>query len=307
MRFRAGALVAAVMVAAAVSSPAAAGSGLTQSFVGSAADATSGEPAAAPGQVIATVNGEEITLRELQAELNGMTFTDAKQRKAAEQAALQQIITRKIVAQEAKAEGIDKTPDFGAQKDRTVDNLLAQALAQKIIASVLPTTRDEAQTYVSDHPNQFSERKILVVDQIRAQMPSDPKKFGREMTPIKTMDDSAALLTRENIAFQRGDAQLDTLQLNPDLVRRILRLPPHEVFVYPENGGVLINQIKVTKVVPVTGETAIAYASKYLRDQRVQEAMKNELSTLVGAAAPTIHYDPAYAPPPPSPANASPN
>src|SRR4029079_16187186 len=65
------------------------------------------------GQVVATVNGQEITLRELNAELGAAPPPiDPKAAKAAEQAALRSIIGRKVLAGAAREQGLDKTPDF---------------------------------------------------------------------------------------------------------------------------------------------------------------------------------------------------
>ena len=90
------------------------------------------------GQVVATVDGDEITMRELRAELAGMTFPDANARKAAEQAALQSIINRKLVAKAALEAELDKTPDFALQKERANELLLAQALQKKIVDEARP-------------------------------------------------------------------------------------------------------------------------------------------------------------------------
>src|SRR5258707_2163607 len=54
------------------------------------------------GQVVATVNGEEITQSELKAELRGFASADPKIMKQAEQAGLRQIIIRDLLVQKAK-------------------------------------------------------------------------------------------------------------------------------------------------------------------------------------------------------------
>ena len=90
------------------------------------------------GQVVATVGGEEITVRELNAELAGVNLPDPKTRKLAEQAALRNIIARTILAKAAVDQGVDKTPDFALQKQRAMQGLLVQTLQNKVVASVPP-------------------------------------------------------------------------------------------------------------------------------------------------------------------------
>src|SRR5580704_8901481 len=48
------------------------------------------------GQVVATVNGEEITARDLQAEMGGATYPDVATRKRAQEAAIGDIIEVKV-------------------------------------------------------------------------------------------------------------------------------------------------------------------------------------------------------------------
>ena len=67
------------------------------------AGCSGGEP---KGQVVAKVGKEEVTLRDLQAELGGFKAPDAKTRKLAEQQALNQIIVRKSVANAALEVGV---------------------------------------------------------------------------------------------------------------------------------------------------------------------------------------------------------
>ena len=87
------------------------------------------------GQVVAVVDGREVTLRELRAELTGVSFPNAQARKFAERAALQAIIRRRLVAMAAHDQGLDKTPDFALSKQRAMDILLAETMQAKLEAN----------------------------------------------------------------------------------------------------------------------------------------------------------------------------
>lgn len=64
------------------------------------------------GQVAAVVNGEEITLQEINAELAGLNVPQGVDEKRVRQAALQRIVDRRLLAQAAKEEGVDQSPEF---------------------------------------------------------------------------------------------------------------------------------------------------------------------------------------------------
>src|SRR5688500_6823890 len=68
------------------------------------------------GQVVATVDGQEVTIRELRAELGNLSFATPAERKAGEQAALQAIVNRKLLAKASEDQKLDKSPEFALQK-----------------------------------------------------------------------------------------------------------------------------------------------------------------------------------------------
>ena len=260
------------------------------------------------GQVVATVDGREVTLRELNAEMGSAAYPDPKTRKVAEQQALRNIVARIVLANAARAQGLDKTPDFALQKQRAVDSVLAQALQQKLIAGVPQPTKDEAQNYVSSHPDTFLERKVFVVDQIR--MPRVPLEVLKALEPLKTMEEIEVVLNKDNIPHQRADATLDAVGADPRLVDFILKLPANEVFVLPANDGLLVNRVKETKVIPFTGDAATQYATKWLTRQRTQESVSRSFNQLLSASSSKIQFNKDYAPPKPvktaAPAEAAP-
>src|ERR1700752_4072562 len=119
------------------------------------------------GQVVATLGRQEITMRDLKAELGNYNAPDAKSLKVAETIALRNIFGRTIVADEARKEGLEKTPDFALAQQLAIDTLLWEAVEQKIASTVPPATKDEAQRFIDSHPDMFSQRKIYILDQLQ--------------------------------------------------------------------------------------------------------------------------------------------
>jgi peptidyl-prolyl cis-trans isomerase C len=265
--------------------------------------ATATEPT---GQVVATVNGQEITLRELNAEI-GTRPTDPKVAKAAEQAALRTIIGRKVLATAAREQGLDKTPDFALYQLRAMDTLMVQTLQNKIAQDMPPPAPEEVDHYISDHRDTFAERKIFDLDQITMPRPTDPEKL-RAFEPLKTMAEVEGMLKREQIDYRHVvNGVMDSVGTNPQLIERILKLPPNEVFVLPTGNNLLVSQIRQTRVVPFTGEPARDYALNILRTQRLQEATQRTYNAIMAKAQSSIKYNKAYAPPPaPKPAAPTP-
>jgi EpsD family peptidyl-prolyl cis-trans isomerase len=256
------------------------------------------DSAAAPapkGQVVATVKGQEVTLTDLRAELEGASGSTSQAQKALEQAGLERIIGRKLLAMTAHDRGLDRTPDYAVEKMRGDETILALSLQKRIASQVPPPTRDEAERYVADHPDMFAQRKFFVVDQLRVKRPPDTERL-KQLEPLKTMDQVETWLNQQHIEYDHTVDVIDTLSTNPQLVDFLLKLPAEEVFVIPNGDLLLIDHVVETKVVPTTGDPAVARATEVLRNQRTFEAVARAENQILARYASQIRYNDAYKP-----------
>jgi EpsD family peptidyl-prolyl cis-trans isomerase len=244
------------------------------------------------GQVVATVDGQEITQRELDAALKQLNVQNPALRKKAEDAAIQQLIARKVLAKAARDQGLDKTPDFALALQGTTENLLAQALQAKLAAAVPAPSPDEVDRFVSDHPDVFAQRKVFEVEEIAA-LPGDVKKLADALKPINTIDAAEALLQSQHIAYKRAPGELDAASIDPDTAETMAKAP-NELYVTAQGNGLLILQIKDSKVVPVTGQAATDAATQMIRQRNISQALKSQFGALMSKAS--VKYNPAYAP-----------
>ena len=145
-------------------------------------------------------------MRNLQTELGGVTLSDPRARAAAQNAALQAIVSRTILADEARAQGLDKTPEFALRKDAVVDAMLAQSLTSEIASSVPSPATDEAQAFISRSPGQFRSAQDLHgrsdTDGGRRQNPA----LIEALKPVNSLDDAQAFAsTRQHRVPPRDD------------------------------------------------------------------------------------------------------
>lgn len=261
------------------------------------------------GQVVVTVNGDDVTVHELNSELQLLRAPASAPRKQVEQVALQRVVERKMLADVARERGLEKNPQFLLARRRLDDGLLVQALQTDIAQKVPQTTRETAQKYIAANPSLFGERKIFTIDQIRFLRPANIAQIGLE--PAKTMADVARVLGNANIRFERAPVQLDALTVNPALTNEILRITAKnsdEVFMFADQPQgapapiMFVNHVTATKVEPFIGEDAIKFAQQLIQRQEIQKALTSELAKFKAAAKPNIKYATNYAPPPEKPA-----
>jgi EpsD family peptidyl-prolyl cis-trans isomerase len=247
------------------------------------------------GQVAATVNGNEVTLQELNAELTAANLPANVDKKAAQRAMLQRVIERKLLVAAAADQGLDKTADFLANKRRMDETLVAQAYAKKQLAAVPVPSGAEITKFMNDHPNVFLQREQLVLDQIRFAPPKDISSL-KALENDHSMDAVAAHLGQMGIKFQRGSAQLDTGQAPTQLIKLINAAPPTEPFVVPDRGIITVNLVKARRAVAIDPAQAKSGAVNAWRQQKFEEQLNQQVTALKSSAK--VTYQGGFAPDP---------
>lgn len=244
------------------------------------------------GQVVATVNGSEVTRRDLVAELGASGGRSVDDLKTMQSSLLQGVVDRKLLIQEAKRENLDKNPQYLAQLQRTQDILLAQMLAQTLTGRAKPPTPAEAQAYVAEHPLMFGGRRLLTVDEI------DTAAASIDDATLATLTDNDAVagwLKTHNRPFSRGPKTVDTFLLPPELATRMIAGVGAKPFRL-RNAGVLgIAQVQQVKDAPIPAGQQVVLAQRALQRQRASQTLNQELNQLRASA--DIKYLAGFSPP----------
>ena len=253
-----------------------------------------GVGSAPTGQVVASVDGEEVTQRELSAELNGFSSPDENATRKAQQTALQGILNRKLLAKAAKDAGIAKSADYQLMRQRTDDLTLAQAYEQQIASKQARPTQDEIRQYMAQHPNTFAQRKIYIVDRIQIPGGTSSKVLDA-IKPLHTMDDIEQVLLNAGIDYVRTPGAIDARSTPPAIIDQIAKMPASEPFVIPSGNSITISQIKETRTVPFSGPAAEDFAQRALMSDRATKAIQARLDELRKSAG-DVKYQAGYGP-----------
>ena len=245
------------------------------------------------GQVVAIVNGDEISQAELNAELQGVQIPDSADRDKLRRQVLQRLVDRKLIVQKAREQGLDKTPEYVAQQRRLEENLLVSMLGQKIAATVpLPDDRDITQ-YIADNPTQFGGRERLLLDQIQFQAPKDVKQL-LTLKDAHSLDDIAAGIQKLGLSFSRGKGVIDTGRLDPKLVGVINKLPPGEPFVLPSNGQYVASVIVGRDATPTPTPVSRQAAAEMVRRRELVAESQAQVARARSTAE--VQYQPGFEP-----------
>lgn len=245
------------------------------------------------GQSVAVVNGEEISAGELNGELQLANVPPGADQKLARQQLLQGLIDRRLLAQAARKNGVDKSPDFLSRQRRLTDELLIAMNAERQAGSQKLPDQAAVDAFIAQNPYQFGQRQILALQQIAIDAPSDPKALA-PLADAHSLDAVAAMLTRLKIPFTRTSGRLDTASVPPEALKRIFALPATEPFVLPANGKLYANIITGREPVQMSQDEMRKAAMAALRQQNTRNGLASDVKQLRSTAK--IEYQPGYAP-----------
>ena len=275
---------------------------LLAAVAGLALTACSKEAKGPEGQVVATVDGKDVTIHEVNAEIGGMgAQAQNAPRKLVESVALARVIERKMLANEARTKKLDQSPQFVLAKTRNDENLLVQSLQAEVAGKVTATPREGAQKFISENPIMFADRRIMTLDQIQFLRTPDFAKLP--LKDAKTMQEVEKVLIEGNVDYRRAPQQIDTLILDPRLSGEFIKLskgPNGEPFMYTDQPQgapapvVYVNVVSEMKTQPFIGEKAIAYAQQVIQRQEIGKRLQAELTRLREANKGKITYGKGY-------------
>src|SRR6185369_3428599 len=245
------------------------------------------------GQTVAVVNNEEITAADLNAELaNSNSGADASKEVRAQ--ALQRLIDRRLLAQQAISDGLDKSPEFLNQQRRATEDLLINMLvSRQTNTQQLPRAAD-LNKFEAARPGMFANREIWSLDQIVYPLPKDPSVTAK-IAAAKSLEDIAQTLTAAGIQFTRGSKQFDTALLTPNLYAQLSKLQPGEPFIAPGPDKAVASVFTGRQSAPLREDQQRQLALSQIKNDQMNQVLAQRLKDL--KAKPKIQYQSGFAPP----------
>ena len=246
------------------------------------------------GQVVATVNGEEITARDLNVEAQALHIPPTMKRQQSLPIVMQSVVDRILLAQSAKTQKLDQDPDYLAQYRRIGQLLLAQRAMQAATSSNATITSQQLGEFTIKNPALFDRREKLTIRQMLFPLPADRAKL-KTFEPIKTMESFATALDKIGLQHQASQRVIDTAELDPKMAAQLAALPPGELFMTAEGNTGVVAQIVARAPFPTPIGEREAVAERAMDAARKPALAKETLAGLRASAK--IDYQPGYLPP----------
>lgn len=222
------------------------------------------------GQVVATVNGVEITRNELGSEPAVARLAPNTDVEKVLPKVLGDVITRKIAVEQAKALKLDQTPEFIAQQRLQNEELLSQLLFDRWSSEAPAPSPAAIADFIAKNPQMFGGHKTFLLDELQTSATGVDEKA---LEPLNTIGDIAAYFDHIDHKYRSGQSQLDSGDMAPQLYAELVQKAPGSAIVV--KSGEVLNVISVRQVqdAPIPAANQSALATTVLRHRAANERL----------------------------------
>ena len=231
------------------------------------------------GQALVKVNGEEITMLQLNDELRRAGVQAGQQEEATRQL-VETLIDRQLILEEAARNKIDRTPEVMQTIERAKAQIVTQAYLQSVAAKVAKPTKAEIDDYYQKHPEFFANRKEFELKQLVISSKDYSEALVLFLDAAKSLDDVAAWMDRSGVQYRRTQVTRSTSDLPQQAVTQLLALPKGQLFIVGEGENRVLNILVATRENPIAAANAAPQIEQFLINKMTKESAEEEVKHL---------------------------
>jgi EpsD family peptidyl-prolyl cis-trans isomerase len=233
----------------------------------------------------AKVNGDEISVQQLDAVLARNGSLPPEQLKKAAPQALESMIEQQVLVQKALEGKLDRDPQIAVALENARKQILAQAYMDKSLSGIAKPTAAEIQDFYEKNPALFAQRRVYRFQELGAAIPDekfdDIKRFAEK---AKFIGEIGGWLKERNIQFKAMDSTKAAEELPLDLLPEVSKLNDGQIAVLRGPGRVAVLQLVQSRQAPLDLKQATAYIEQYLLNRKRMDSAKVEVKKLIDSA-----------------------
>jgi len=235
-----------------------------------AACGKSGESKAPATQVAAKVNGDEISVHQINQALSRSGRIAPEQAVAAGKQVLEGLIDQQLLIQKSLEKKLDRDPEVLNAIEASRRQILSQAYLEKSVTGGLGRPApEEVKKYYDAHPELFAQRRIYRLQElIAAVSPEQLKVLRAEVDKTKDLNDIARWMRNGNIRFSGNAAVRAAEQLPLESLPKLAQMKDGDLAVTEGNGSVTVMQVAASQSVPLSEKEATPFIEQYLVNQK---------------------------------------
>ena len=239
-------------------------------------------PIDAPGnEVVAKVNGDDLTAAQLTIALQKQRGMRPDAGDAASKQVLDQLIDEEIVAQKAVAAKLDKDPRVVQQLEAARRDILARRFVEAAAETAGKPAEDAVLKFYDSRPTLFAQRKVYTLQRLDIQAPDNRRtEVDAHVQSLKSSAELTDWLKSQKLAFTTRQEQDASEQLPAPVLEKVATLKEGESMVVPSQVGVSALTLITSASAPKTLAEARPAIEQFLSGQGRREVIMNLQKTI---------------------------
>lgn len=235
-------------------------------------------------QTIIRVNGDEITMHQINNELQRANVKPDQLDTAGKQLA-SALVDRQILVQEAQKAKLDRKPRVIQAIENAKMQIVAQAyIESKVAAAVKPTIAEVAE-YRAKHADIFANRKVFVMDELAFKAESGIAQDVELLSnTAKSIEEVTQWLDARQIKFAQTRASHASETVPSELLAKLEKMVVGDMVFVNTNGATIAGRMIEIKDAAISEKDSKPLIERMIFDQKRKKILEDEMKRLRSAA-----------------------
>lgn len=232
-------------------------------------------------QVAVKVNGDEISVHQVDLMLRRQANVPQGQQDAVARRVVDGLVDQELAAQAARKDKLDQDPRVVQMMEAAKRDVLARAYLERLGETVTEPSSDEIDRYYQTHPNLFSQRRLYSLQETSLVAP--PDKVPALKQRIEAATGYAAVsdvLRAESLQFQTRQTSVSAEDVPLALLDQLAGLKDGQSLVLARDGAMRVLTLVNAQLAPVGPAPAKRLINGYLTNERKRAALQQGVKAL---------------------------
>ena len=245
-----------------------------------------GKESKTASQAAARVNGEELTVHQINLVLERQPNLRPEQAEPASRQVLESLIDQQLAVEKAVEGKLDRDPKIVQLLDAQRRATLAQAYLQKAAGAGVPApSGEDIKKYFDAKPSLFSERRLYMLQEFTIQGDANQTKdLQAKLEAGSSAQQFGETLKASGLKFNVNQVTQPAENLPLNLVDLFAKLKDGQALYQQGNGGMKAILVVASRPQPLTSEQAKPLIERFLTETRRQEWLQKHVKDLRTAA-----------------------
>lgn len=245
-------------------------------------------------QVVAKVNGDEISIHQVNLQLGRAGQVDAEKSKQLSQQILTKLVDQQLLKQQALEAKLDRDPRVLQILEASKSEILAQAYIEQASAKAKKPTATDIDSFYTGHPELFEKRRVFRLQELVVEVPQDKHAaIESSIKDIANINEIATWLKGNQYAFNANSNVRAAEQLPANLLQQLQPLNDGAIVLVKTDKAINIVHLAASQAMPISKEKAKPIIEQYFVNLNKANLIKAEMDALKSKAS--IEYVGAFA------------